>query len=934
MISVRSAFSILCALFLVLFLLYSVSATDAIGSSSSHTTTLILSPVGNSKLADFSVDIFTALSPALETSSLQLIYTANSESAIELIQQHPDYIIAGLPQYSDIQDSFLWVGPIYHLHPVVIVEYENEEGIRITQPSDLSEFRVGVLEYDHTADIALELVNANQIVSSPTYLDLFALLRSQKIDVIVTEHFHAVEYLTEHYALGAYEFIFFLPPVPHYFVFAEDTDPAIISSYQDALDTFKTTPSSDDARYTQYEEIVSKSFPPFTFRSSYYVLIFSSSGEYIPQTTKILEGMDRIFSSASNIRYNLENLCIDCLPASSSDSEIAAHAVSIAEKAMSHYDNVVPDAILSFSFEALNAAQHYESLQKTPIPIIYGMAAPGSYRGGGSVGVLLTYEIGKTLALAQHMHPARQTFYIISSRSRTNQLVLEKIKEIETLNSEFIFYYAPYDLSLEELIKDINTHYGAIVLLNDYRFYDGSRSFYLTNEDVIRLTSSISAPVYTLTDVYSNEDTGVTGGYEASMERVGEILGIYTSRVLFGEDISNIPTYIYRPLQSTIHTDSIQTFYISRDLFYTLALLTLSLLITAGIFNFMQRKIFHAQADMRRTQRILEKTIEFMPVAVVVLAPYTEEHIYINKAMKQIIDSGLTYYIDENYAEFLEIKNNVVETGEVYEGEKENEIGKQVFHFYVSPIRDSLENIQFVMIQVIDVTETRIKERETHAALVRLDQFIERDVDAVAFVQPIYDEDGKIMSGKYYKVNKEFCELLRFRSDDILGKEMSGFLISDDFLKLFDMLTDTTPLVRFSYFQSENEGQYLSGFVFEVGTNPSLFCLHLTDETEYYYHHLIEKSATQRLETMLTELAILNDQIRNPLTVILCSLESDIIHAQSEFETEIANINTAIDLLDRRFLIVDSLRARIKEKEKERMRDEHVIRTSEEEDFL
>jgi PAS domain-containing protein len=360
--------------------------------------------------------------------------------------------------------------------------------------------------------------------------------------------------------------------------------------------------------------------------------------------------------------------------------------------------------------------------------------------------------------------------------------------------------------------------------------------------------------------------------------------------------------------------------------------LVLSLLVTAGIFIFIQRKIFHAQADMRKTQKILEKTIEFMPVAVVVLAPYSDEYIYINKAMKQVIDSGLTYYIDESYAKFVEVKNDVVESGEVYEGE--NEIGNQVFHYYVSPICDSMENIQFVMIQVVDVTETRVKERETHAALVRLDQLIERDVDAVAFVQPIYDEDGKIRSGQYYKVNKEFCELMHLSPDDILGKEMSGFLISNDFLNLFYMLTDTTPLVRFSYFKSENEGQYLSGFVFEVGTNPSLFCIHLTDETEYYYHHLIEKSATQRLETMLTELAILNDQIRNPLTVILCSLESDTIHAQAEFETEISNINTAIDLLDRRFLIVDSLRARIKEKEKERMQDEHFIREFNEEEFL
>jgi len=939
MITLRSAFDTLCVFLLVLTILCSVSVASAIYPSPSYTNTLILPVVGSPQLSDLSIDIFKAISPDPQSSSFQFIDTDNSESAIKLIQQYPDFVIAGLPKSPEILNSFSWVGPIYHLRPVVIAELENEKDIRVTQASDLSNYRVGVLEYDNTAGIVSEFAHANNIVSARTLPDLFALLTSQAVDVIVTEHLNVSDYLKEHYALESYEFLFFLPPVYYYYALSGDTDPAIIVAYQKALDNLKTIPSNNDARYTQYEAIVSKHFLPSTFRSSYYVLVFSSSGEYIPRTANILTGMDRTLTLASNIRYNFQNLCRECLPSDSSDAEIAIHAVSVAENAISHYGNIVPDAIISIDFESLYAAQHFALLQKSTIPIIYGMAAPGSYRSEGSVGILWTYEIEKTIALAQQMHPGRDVFYVISSKNRTNQLILEKIKEIETLNSDLTFHYAPYDLNLAELIADINSYDGAIVLLNDYSFSDGYRSFYLTTDDVLRLTNSISAPVYTLTDVYSSKYTGVVGGYETSMTRVGEMFGTLTSRVLFGEEISDISTIIYRPLQPTIHTASIQTFSISRDLFYTLALLAVSLLVISSIFIFIQRKIYHAQADMRKTQKILEKTIEFMPVAVVVLAPYTDGHIYINEAMKKVIDSGLTYYIDENYEVFLEIKNNVMENGEIYEGEKETETGKHVFQFYVSPIRDSMGNIQFVMIQVIDVTETRAKERETHAALVRLDQFIERDVDAVAFVQPIYDENGKIRSGQYYKVNKEFCELMDLRSDDIIGKEMSGFFVGNDFLELLHMVTDKTPPVRFT-FESESEGQYLSGFIFEVGINSSLFCLHLTDETEYYYHNLIEKSATQRLEAMLTELAILNDQIRNPLTVILCSLETDIIHAQAEFETQITNINTAIDLLDRRFLIVDSLRARIKEKEQERMRDEHVIRdsvgeiTEPKEDFL
>jgi len=924
MISVRSIFCIACAVFLALS--HSAGIADAIGSSSSHTTTLIIPTAGNSKLADLSVDIFAALLPDSETSSLQLVYTDNSKLARELMQEHPDYIIAGLPQFSDIRDSFSWVGPMYSLRSVVIVGDENEKSIRITQPSDLSEYRVGILTYDNTAGIVSEFVSPNRIVGAQTLPDLFTLLASEQIDVIVTEHLHVAEYLTDHYALGDYEFIFFLPPVPHYYAFAGDTNPAIIASYQSALDTIKTTPNDGDVRYTQYEEIVSKNFLPSTFRSSHYVLIFSLYDASTPRITKILDGMSSIFSSTSNIRYNFESLCMDCLPFDSS-VDTTAYVTLIAEAAMSHHHGVTPDAIISIGLEAFHAAQHYASLHDSTIPIIYGMAAPGDYRNKESSGILWTYAIGKIISLAKQTHPGRDVIYVISSQDRSNQLILEKIRDIDALDSKSIFYYAPYDLSLEDLIQDINAHSNAIVLLNDYRFYDGPRPFYLTAENMHRLTSSISAPVYTLTDVF-NHNAGVVEAYEISMERVGELLGIMTSRVLFGEEISNIPTYIYSPLTPRQETTSpIPT---PKDLLALLGpyfsftiLLLLCLLAIAGIWLSIQRKIFHTLDDMRKSQKILERRIGAMPVAIAVFPLDSDEHIFINEAMNQVIDSGFTYYISASYEEFSKIKNSVAQNKETYKEERESDTGKQIFQFNVHPIHDSMGSVQLIMIQAIDVTKTRTKERETSAALMRLDQFVERNVAGVAFFQPIYDEDDKLRSGVYHKVNREFCELMHLYSEDLLGKELGGFLIRKDILELFSTLTDTSPPVRFSYFQSEDDGQFLSAFVFKIGINSPLFCLSLTDETEYYYHRLIEISATQKLEAMLKELAILNDQIRNPLTVILCSLEADTIHAQSDFNVHINNINTAIDLLDRRFLIVDSLRARIKEKE--HMRSDHVV---------
>ncbi|MCL2460166.1 MAG: hypothetical protein FWF19_02250, partial [Euryarchaeota archaeon] len=87
MISFRSIFYIAFAIFLALS--HSVSIADGIDLPSSHTTTLVFPTAGNSKITDLSVDIFAALVPEIEASSLQLLSIDNAQSAIELVQKRP-----------------------------------------------------------------------------------------------------------------------------------------------------------------------------------------------------------------------------------------------------------------------------------------------------------------------------------------------------------------------------------------------------------------------------------------------------------------------------------------------------------------------------------------------------------------------------------------------------------------------------------------------------------------------------------------------------------------------------------------------------------------------------------------------------------------------------------------------------------------------------
>ena len=955
MISTQLIFNVVGASFLALCLLCSVSVADEIHSLPSlDAYTCIFPEESDSGVTVTSTEILKTLLSSQGDASLQFLHTTNTASALELIAEHPEYIIAGIPKLPKMGEFFAWVGPIYTLNPIVIAE--REKNIDLTTPSDLSKYRVGVLEHDTTAHIALELLTVGRIITVQTYSDLFALLSEKHIDIIVTEHLHATEYLKKNHKLENYEITSFLSPVPYYYAFPKNTDPTLITSYQNMFNDLEIRSHANITAYAEEQGIISSTSYLSTFSRSYYVLILSSYSETNPETKKHLNGIDTIFGPDPRIRYTFDSLYLERMPTGSdiSAADMNAYLNLTSEAAFMRHRDTIPDAIITIGTQAYYAAQHYTSSHGLEIPIIYDMVAPAYRENGEKTGVLRTYAVSEAIDLAKKIHPNRDEIYVICSQKAESQLILEKIREIAPKDKEYTFFYAPYDLTLEELIEDIEAHTDAIILLIDYNFHDTSQSFYLTGEDVSKLTEKISAPVYTLTDAYNSEHTGIVGGYQTSMERVGELLGVQTSRILFGEQTSEIPTYVYHSSQPIIYerafeqyfgekselphnaiviSSSIPNIQLSISLSFLIASVLLSLLAIAGILFFMQRKLAIAHSALKENQEFLEEIIDSMPIAVAVIDPHTDQCLLMNEAMNQIIDLGFTYYIDNIYKNFKKIKNNIMLSGEAYEEEKEctTELGKQMFQFHVNPIRNIEGSIQFIMIQCIDVTAARKKEQEARIALDRLHRFIEQNVAAILFLKPVYNEDGEIRTAQYYIANKAFYELTHLIPENVLEKELQEDFLNEYIKEAYSLLTNEASAVPFNLFQSEFYDFIASGFVFMAGTDSSYLCIHLTDETEYHHHYLAEQLGAQKLEAVLMELAVLNDQIRNPLTVILCSLEADTIHARSDFEVEINKVDAAIDQLDRRFLVTESLHSHIREKEK--VRGSSVM-TKEETDYF
>jgi PAS domain-containing protein len=358
-------------------------------------------------------------------------------------------------------------------------------------------------------------------------------------------------------------------------------------------------------------------------------------------------------------------------------------------------------------------------------------------------------------------------------------------------------------------------------------------------------------------------------------------------------------------------------FLLPKNSLLVLASFFLSLLTIVTIHLLMQRKLMQARNSAMENQRYIEELINVMPVAIAVSNPDTDECLLINEAMRKIVDLGFPYYIDGDYEKFCSVKKMVKTGHEAFEEEKEIIVGneKKILHYHVKSVQNAKDVVQFIITQIFDVTEARLKEREASVALNRLNQFVEQNISAIAIFQPTDDEPDEVETLQYYMVNQAYCKLMHVNHEEVAGQKLTSSHYNEKILDLYRMIRTKNGKVKFNFVESSQYDFISSGFAFTTDANHSHLCVQLADETEFYFLNLMEQKAIRKLESTLMEIAVLNDQIRNPLTAILFSVEADIIENKSEFNVHINKIDKIIDTLDRRFLVIEALHKHIREKE-------------------
>jgi signal transduction histidine kinase len=259
-------------------------------------------------------------------------------------------------------------------------------------------------------------------------------------------------------------------------------------------------------------------------------LVIYSSYPTLPAYVSITEGLKRTLDQEFASGYELysEYRDIQRFPD-------LRYGQAFTENLALRYSGRDLSAVLAIGPEALAIALEQRRSFAPDVPIVFGSILEDNPIIGDlppdAFGVVGSYDVAGTLALARGLQPDARRLVVFSGSSDFDQAWEQRAREafsaVEGLEVDYVS-----DLTIDEFVEAAGTLERDTILIILTIFRDAAGQFFSPRDVVERIASNSRAPAYGVYDTYVGE--GVVGGRFETFDRIGSSVAEMTARVVKG----------------------------------------------------------------------------------------------------------------------------------------------------------------------------------------------------------------------------------------------------------------------------------------------------------------------------------------------------------------------------------------------------------------
>jgi PAS domain S-box-containing protein len=210
-----------------------------------------------------------------------------------------------------------------------------------------------------------------------------------------------------------------------------------------------------------------------------------------------------------------------------------------------------PDVVMAIGSSALPFVVHYRSTFAPGVPTVFAGISPANFAASNPpsdiTGVITSFDLDKTLALAERLQPDTNRVVVIAGTSETDRHwhdVSRKMIEGRARKFETTYLFGlPHDTLLQQVAR---LPRDTIVLMLTV-FQDGTGKVFVPREVASEVGRIASVPVYAPYDTFIGG--GVVGGYVETFESAGFAAADMVLEILSGKDPTTLSAEI-NPSQS------------------------------------------------------------------------------------------------------------------------------------------------------------------------------------------------------------------------------------------------------------------------------------------------------------------------------------------------------------------------------------------------